>query len=128
MAAERSGESATGAVRGGPPANRLTRRRLAPTTATAARNVVTKTEEWLTPISLHRVQRVEHLRSAGDHSAAAFAWRERCRVSEVQRELWLHLLAPVCAGRPALFGDPFLWHSSSFRGPGRVDPYRQGSR
>jgi len=29
-------------------------------------------------------------------------------VSEIQREFWLHLLAPAWAGRPALFGDLFL--------------------
>jgi signal transduction histidine kinase len=32
-------------------------------------------------------------------------------VSEVQRELRLLRLAPACAGRPALFGDPFVRHS-----------------
>jgi hypothetical protein len=76
--------------------------------AEVARNVVTKPEEWLTPISLHRVQRVEHLRSAGDHSAPQLLDTNNVGVSGVQRELRLHLLAPACAGRPALSGDPFL--------------------
>ena len=69
---------------------------------------MTKTEEWLTPISLHRVQRVEHLRSAGMTRPPELLGTNDVGVSEVQRELRLHLLAPACAGRPALFGDPYL--------------------
>src|SRR5712691_1170921 len=79
MVAERSGESATGAVRGGPPANRLTRRTLAPTTATAARKRGDEDRGMAhadipAPGPARRTSPLSR-----DDSAAGVAWHERCR-------------------------------------------------
>jgi hypothetical protein len=67
----------------------------------------------LTTISaISRPQHEDHLRSAGTtrppQSALQLLGADDVGVSKVQRKLRLHLPAPACPGRPALFGDPYL--------------------
>lgn len=80
----------------------------------AARNVVTKTEEWLTARSLPRVRSADRGGSAGcswvDPSALHLLGVGDLRVPRVQREHRLPPPAPGGARRPALVGDPHLPH------------------
>jgi hypothetical protein len=78
------------------------------TSTAAARNVVTKTEEWLTATSLGPIAQVIPVKPGTSRPPLQCLGRGDAWVSRIQREFGL--AAPACAGRPSLLGDPYLRH------------------